>query len=332
MFLIFSLVWRLDLGTAAETSCCGAATNRGSSLPSSSASECRSPDAVGEKGVHRRLIKEATFRMGSDRPKIVGDFEGPSRLVSVKSFEIDAYEATNAEFGEFVDATGYVTDSEKYGWSFVFHLETDERERLVKGVEWWVAVNGSYWREPRGPGTASESNLPAVQVSWNDAEAFCRWRQGRLPTEAEWEMAARDGRSGELFPWGNELLGEDRRHRANVWQGDFPTYNNEEDGFAFAAPVGSFPPQTQSGLHDMIGNVWEWVQDDWNDPSFTSSATTRTTTTKAAEDDAVVEKVKKGGSYLCHRSYCYRYRSAARHKNSADSASSNQGVRCAYDV
>ncbi|KAJ8609633.1 hypothetical protein CTAYLR_006270 [Chrysophaeum taylorii] len=221
----------------------------------------------GSRGVRRR-ISARTFRMGSDRPKIVGDGEGPSRSVRVtKDFEIDVYEVTNAEFSSFVASTNYVTDSERYGWSFAFDLEIEDAstiENAVKGTEWWLKVDGAYWREPLGPGSDvflnGKDRYPVVQASWFDADAFCRWRAGRLPTEAEWELAARDGREEQLYPWGNDLA-PNGTHRANVWQGDFPETNSRDDGFAFAAPVGSFPPQTDSGLHDMIGNVWEWVAD-----------------------------------------------------------------------
>lgn len=275
----------------------------------------------------RRLIEGATFRMGSDRPKIVGDGEGPSRLVRVSAFEMDVFEVTVGEFADFA-ATGYKTDSEVFGWSFVFHLELDEEargrvEKAVKGVEWWLPVTGSSWREPLGPGSVATASSPVVHVSWNDADAFCRWRHGRLPTEAEWELAARNNKTDLVFPWGNEV-GE---RRANIWHGQFPHHNTEDDGFAFAAPVGSFPPQTDTGLHDLIGNVWEWVHDWWSVPDPHAGLQVN-----PQGPSNGTEKLKKGGSFLCHKSYCYRYRTVARHKNSPDSATSNNGFRCAYDV
>mmetsp|Transcript_24510 Transcript_24510/g.75725 ORF Transcript_24510/g.75725 Transcript_24510/m.75725 type:complete len:260 (-) Transcript_24510:1964-2743(-) len=243
---------------------------------------------------------------------------------------MDTFEVTNAEFAEFAAATGYVSESERFGWSFVFAGELPPQtpaDGAVAGAEWWLRVNGSYWREPLGPGSdvfvAGKAQFPVVQVSWHDAKACCRWRGGRLPTEAEWEFAARDSRPQQLFPWGNDL-GHDR---ANVWHGTFPTENSADDGFSFAAPVGSFPPQTSTGLHDLIGNVWEWVHDWWSLPPREVDEPLRDPRGPSAGTD----KVKKGGSFLCHRSYCYRYRSAARHSSTPDSATSNNGFRCVYD-
>ena len=284
------------------------------------------------------LIQPGEFRMGTDRPRIFVDGEAPSRRVALsRAFLMDVYEATNDDFAAFVDATGYVTDSERFGWSFVFHLELSEARRAaidkaVDGVEWWLPVNGSDWRSPQGPGSdvfaAKRGAHPVVQVSWHDAAAYCAWRGGRLPTEAEWEYAARDGRSQTMYPWGNELT-PGGAYRANLWQGDFPRSNTADDGFSFAGPVGSYAPQTATGLHDLIGNVWEWVSDWWYEPEAAAhDAVLRDPAGPSAGD----EKLKKGGSFLCHKSYCFRYRSAARHKNSPDSASSNNGMRCVRDA
>ena len=312
------LAWAAVSLAAEDQSCCTGDLRRQEEVT------WRGETVEAEKKKSRRRavwLEGSQFRMGTDRPKILGDGEGPSRLVQVSRFAMDIYETTNEEFQEFVDATNYVTDSEKFGWSFVFHQELSNEQlqsihQAVKGVEWWLPVNGSSWRTPEGRDSVfpDRRDHPVVQVSWHDAVAYCTWAGGRLPTEAEWEFAARDQKPQRLFPWGNDLRSPD--HRCNIWQGTFPDVNTRDDGFPFTAPVGSFRPQTTTGLHDLIGNVWEWVNDSWSLPGAV---------------DGTDDKVKKGGSFLCHRSSCYRYRSAARHKNSPDSATSNNGFRCVYD-
>ena len=168
-----------------------------------------------------------------------------------------------------------------------------------------------------------------MQVSWNDAKKYCAWAGGRLPTEAEWEVAARgpDGRFADnisyIFPWGNKFKSKGK-HRANIYQGDFPNTNLAEDGYAFTSPVGTYPQQNSYGVHDMIGTVWEWVSDWWT-IQHGSEPTTNPQGPSGGKD-----KVKKGGSFLCHKSYCYRYRSAARSQSTPDSATQNGGFRCAY--
>lgn len=243
------------------------------------------------------------------------------------------------EFAKFVEATSYVTESENFGWSFVFHTAVPEHikaniTQAVLGAEWWLPVNGSNWREPEGPGTdvflTERGNNPVVQVSWNDAVAYCEWRNNaRLPTEAEWETAARGPptRPGakipnNMFPWGNDLTPKGT-HRANVFQGVFPKNNSAEDGYEFLCPVDAFGSQNAYGLYNMIGNVWEWVQDWWT----IYHSTDLTINPQGPESGR--EKVKKGGSFLCHQSYCYRYRTIARFPSTPDSATLNVGFRCA---
>jgi sulfatase modifying factor 1 len=265
---------------------------------------------------------------------------------------LNQFEVSNQEYEYFVNATQYVSESEKFGWSFVFHSAVPQGvyetlTQAVLGAEWWLPVNGSYWRSPEGPGTdvfaTNRSRLPVVQVSWTDAAAFCAWRGGRLPSEAEWEVAAQGTGVGRtaLFPWGSELVSPaDGARRCNTYQGRFPDKPVVTDGFEFLAPVDSFGPQNEYQLYNMIGNAWEWVSD-WfqrehihshsHSHSDSSDSSARGVLDNPIGPAAGKEKVKKGGSFLCHRKYCYRYRTAARYFSTPDSASLNTGFRCAKD-
>jgi sulfatase modifying factor 1 len=273
------------------------------------------------------LVPGSTFMMGTSNPIIFNDGEGPERPVRVSSFLMDRYEVSNAQYKAFVQSTKYQTESEVFGWSFVFDQAVAPKlkkkiTQAVLGAEWWLPVNGSYWREPEGPGSdvfkTNRSNFPAVHISWTDAVKFCEWRNGsRLPTEAEWELAARGGKTIPLiFPWGNKLVSADE-HRANIFQGTFPKDNTGEDGHIYMAPVDSYGPQNDLGLYNMIGNVWEWVQDWWTVHHSTEL------TVNPQGPTTGEEKVKRGGSFLCHRSFCYRYRTVARFKTTPDSATQN---------
>jgi formylglycine-generating enzyme required for sulfatase activity len=277
-----------------------------------------------------------TFRMGTDSG--VGfpeDGEGPARDVTVDAFYVDRFAVTNAQFAEFVQATGYTTDAERFGWSFVFEdfLDPDDRGRVfddVPGAEWWVAVEGADWLHPEGPSsTVLEDRLdhPVTHVSWRDATAYAEWAGKRLPTEAEWEYAARGGLTGERYPWGDELTPDDE-HRCNIWQGEFPEHNTGEDGYLATAPVDAFEPNGY-GLYNNAGNVWEWCTD-WFSPDYhTTDAYDSDNPTGPADG---TERVMRGGSYLCHRSWCNRYRVAARSKNTPDSSTGNMGFRCVVDA
>ncbi|MRH89923.1 SUMF1/EgtB/PvdO family nonheme iron enzyme [Nocardia sp. SYP-A9097] len=283
--------------------------------------------SVGQVGILTPL-PGGEFRMGgADPDAVAGDGEGPVRTVRVGGFAISPYAVTNAEFAEFVTATGYRTDAERFGWSFVFagRLAAGLRRetRRAPHTPWWCAVPGAIWAAPEGPGSGIDARAdhPVVHVSWRDAVAYCAWAGARLPTEAEWEYAARGGLDQARYPWGDELTpgGE---FRCNIWQGRFPAQNTAADGYDGTAPVDAFAPNG-FGLHNLAGNVWEWCADWWQtehtieprvDPAGPAAGTT---------------KVMRGGSYLCHDSHCNRYRVAARTHNTPDSTSGNTGFRIA---
>jgi formylglycine-generating enzyme required for sulfatase activity len=259
-----------------------------------------------------------------------GDGEGPVHAVRLDAFELAPHAVTNNEFGRFAEATGYRSEAERFGWSFVFGglLPDDFPEtRAVAAAPWWRQVEGASWRRPEGPQSTlrGRGDHPVVHVSWSDALAFCAWARARLPTEAEWEYAARGGLEGRVYPWGDELEpgGE---HRMNVWQGAFPTRNTLADGYLGTAPVDAYPPNG-FGLYNMTGNVWEWCAD-WFDPG----AYARDRPDNPQGPPSGTHRVSRGGSYLCHASYCRRYRVAARNGLTPDSSTGNTGFRCAADA
>uniref|UniRef100_A0A8C0QDT9 Sulfatase modifying factor 1 n=2 Tax=Canis lupus familiaris TaxID=9615 RepID=A0A8C0QDT9_CANLF len=251
------------------------------------------------------LIPAGVFTMGTDDPQIKQDGEAPARRVSIDAFYMDAYEVSNADFEKFVNSTGYLTE--------------------VAAAPWWLPVKGANWRHPEGPDstTLHRPDHPVLHVSWNDAVAYCTWAGKRLPTEAEWEYSCRGGLQNRLFPWGNKLQPKGQ-HYANIWQGEFPVTNTGEDGFRGTAPVDAFPPNGY-GLYNIVGNVWEWTSDWWT----VHHSVEKTHNPKGPPSGK--DRVKKGGSYMCHKSYCYRYRCAARSQNTPDSSASNLGFRCAAD-
>lgn len=277
-----------------------------------------------------KRLPGGNFLMGTDSD--VGfpdDGEGPAREIELSPFYVDVNAVCNEEFARFVEETGYRTEAERFGWSFVFqghvpkHLKKSSSVRRVPGLDWWLAVEGACWFRPEGRGSniRKRQNYPVTHVSWNDATAYAEWAGKRLPTEAEWEYAARGGLDEKTYAWGDSLTPHGK-HMCNIWQGSFPDHDTGEDGFAGTCPVDAFPPNGY-GLHNVAGNVWEWCAD-WfsprhhaecerRDPRGPSSGTTRT---------------MKGGSFLCHSSYCNRYRVAARTSNTPDSSTANLGFRC----
>ncbi len=256
------------------------------------------------------------------------DGETPIHPVRLPGFRLDATAVTNTSFAAFVDATGHVTDAEELGMSAVFEASFHGRSADLLGraahTPWWLVVAGATWRTPEGPGSdlSGRDDHPVVQVSWNDAQAYCAWAGRRLPTEAEWEYAARGGQEGRRYPWGDELT-PDGRWRCNIWQGVFPEFNHGDDGHLATAPASAFEPNGY-GLHQMVGNVWEWCAD-WFDARFYE----RSPLDSPSGPTSGTARVMRGGSYLCHDSYCNRYRVAARAQNTPDSASGNLGFRCA---
>jgi sulfatase modifying factor 1 len=255
------------------------------------------------------LVKGGTFLMGTNDGM---QYEAPAHETLVNSFWIDTTEVTVAEFGKFIKATGYRTDAEKFGWSGVFNLKTGE----------WENVKGANWRHPDGPKSEAATDEPVCQVSWSDAAAYAKWAGKRLPTEAEWEYAARGGLAEKEYAWGDELR-PNGKPVANWWQGHFPDNNTGEDGFTGRAPVRSFQPNGY-GLYDVAGNVWEWCADWYADDYYRQSPHDNPPGPASG-----TERVIKGGSFLCAENFCTNYRVAARSHATPDSGLNNLGFRCA---
>ena len=281
--------------------------------------------------VPRIEIQGGRKRIGTTDPIIAGDGEAPPRTTTIRSFAIEPVAVTNARFATFAKATGYVTDSERFGWSFVFSgllAEDFPPTAAAAAVPWWRRVEGACWSAPLGPGSTvnDKPDHPVTHISWNDAASFARWAGGRLPSEAEWETAARGGLEDATYPWGNAEPDDETFMPCNIWQGSFPTHNSAADGHLATAPVQSFEPNGL-GLYNMSGNVWEWCAE-----RFRVKGMSRAAKRRDAEARAESERVIKGGSFLCHKSYCHRYRIAARTGRSPDSAAVHTGFRLAYDL
>ena len=314
--------------------CCSASR---ASLPQVGNVSAVGPRALQATLTSKRLPSEMVhlnggeFLMGTDDPiGFPADGEGPVRAVTLKPFWIDAYAVSNARFAAFVEATDHITDAEHYGWSFVFGgLLPDDSEptRGAAQAPWWRQVFGASWRHPEGPHSSIDDrmNHPVVHVSWSDATSYCAWAGTRLPTEAEWEYAARGGLEQKCYAWGDELK-PDGEWRCNIWQGTFPSHNTLEDGHLGTAPVDEFEPNGYD-LYNVSGNVWEWCSD-W----FATALHAHSPREDPTGPPIGQAKVIRGGSYLCHDSYCNRYRVAARSSNTLDSSTGNMGFRCARDA
>ena len=258
------------------------------------------------------LISGGTFRMGTDNGM---PYEAPAHDVLVKSFWMDRTEVTVADFERFVKATNYVTEAERFGSSGVFDSDAGQ----------WIMKEGASWRHPEGTGSRALPDEPVCQVSWNDAVAYAKWAGKRLPTEAEWEYAARGGLIGKEYAWGSELRPAGKPV-ANWWQGSFPERNTNEDGFLRRAPVKSFAPNGY-GLYDTAGNVWEWTADWYADDYYEHSP--RDNPRGAAIG---AERAMRGGSFLCAENFCSNYRVAGRSHSTPDTGLSNVGFRCVRDA
>lgn len=281
--------------------------------------------ALAEAAVH---IPGGAGLIGTDTPMLPIDGESPLRRKKVAPFRMGATTVTNADFAKFIAETGHVTEAERFGWSFVFWSQVPQSvgaTQAVAEVQWWRRVDGANWRDINGPGTEATAwhpDHPVVQISWNDARAFASWAGGRLPTEAEWEHAARGGLGDVRFPWGDADPDDTTFQPCNIWQGQFPDVNTARDGYVTTAPAQSFEPNGY-GLYSLVGNVWEWTADPYKVSSLKREARAHMAARKGY-------KLAKGGSFLCHKSYCYRYRIAARSGNSPDSTTTHQGFRMVW--
>ncbi|NXY16290.1 SUMF2 enzyme, partial [Atrichornis clamosus] len=263
-----------------------------------------------------------TFQMGSSSLERRSE-ERPLGEVAVEPFALDKHPVTNRDFREFVREKKYKTEAEAFGWSFVFEdfVSEELKKKVTQKLEsapWWLPIEKAFWRQPSGPGSSIKDRLdyPVLHVSWNDAQAFCAWKGKRLPSEEEWEFAARGGLEQRMYPWGNKF----QPNRTNLWQGDFPRGDTAEDGYHGVSPVTAFPPQNSYGLYDLLGNTWEWTASEFLAPGQASRAQNM--------------QVLRGASWIdtADGSANHRARVTTRMGNTPDSASDNLSFRCAADV
>jgi formylglycine-generating enzyme len=313
--------------------CCAPENSDTTQLKTTLTQQQVSTVASGQHSEGAIALSGGTFLMGTNSEEaFVADGEGPVRPVSLRPFIIEKFPVTNERFMHFTKTTCYVTEAERFGWSFVFWANIPKRRfnsvvtDKVLAAPWWCKVPGATFRTPEGPGSDLRSRMdhPVVHVTWNDAEAFCQWAGMRLCTEAEWEYAARGGLEQKLFPWGNKLR-PDGKHQCNIWQGDFPHVDTGDDGYHGTCPVDAFPANG-FGLYSLSGNAWDWCAD-WFGTDHSTIGEDNPTGPSTG-----VSRVMKGGSFLCHKSYCNRYRVAARTGNTPNSSSSNVSFRCAVDA
>ena len=274
-------------------------------------------------------LNAARFKMGTSETILPQDGEKPSRSVRVGAFSIMTTTVTNTQFAKFINDTGYMTEAEHFGWSYVFQIFLNKPYdfNCLSGAEWWCAVPGAKWNLPEGPVSDLNNRWehPVTHVSWHDAQAFAKWAGGRLPTEVEWEYAARGGLNDKRYPWGNDEPDDVSFLPCNIWQGDFPFINSIADGYLGTAPSKSFAPNG-FGLYNVVGNVWEWNIDRFRIRSMRKEAKAHLRSLGKE-----VQYLLKGGSFLCHKSYCYRYRVAARSSNTPNSTTSHTGFRLVWD-
>jgi len=304
-------------------------------------------------------IPAGTFTMGGNNQQAAPD-EFPRHKVLVNGFWMDVTTVTNAQFAKFVKATGYKTTAEqKPDWNILkkqlppgtpkpddslltaASLVFDPPKHAVDlndYTQWWTWKKGADWKHPHGPKSSikGKENYPVVHVSWYDAIAYCKWAGKRLPTEAEWEWAARGGLQNKIYPWGNEGVNEGKP-KANTWQGHFPDQNLVTDKFYGLAPVASFPANGY-GLYDMAGNVWQWCADHYNDTYYQTITNPDGVknpqgpkTSHDPDEPYTVKRVIRGGSFLCNESYCTGYRVSRRMKSTEDSGMEHLGFRCVQD-
>ncbi|WP_323034769.1 formylglycine-generating enzyme family protein [Pararhodobacter sp.] len=288
------------------------------------------PDTV-TRALRARLtqIPGGFFEMGTRRSTYPGDGDSPRRKIHLSPYLISPTAVSNADYARFVEATGYQTVAEFEGWAFVFHQVLDDLAAWPispPGLPWWRQVQGAAWHAPEGPGSGikGREDHPAVHISWFDAMAYCRWAGLSLPTEAQWERAARGGLANRKFPWGDALM-PGGNYAMNTFQGEFPRHNTGDDGYIGTAPVTAFKPNGY-GLYNMTGNVWEWVADRFGKRPAPIPGN------PARDPQGAVtghERVQRGGSYLCHVSYCDRYHVHSRTKNDPESSTGNMGFRVA---